>query len=379
MDYPTISIDTLRTELRKELSNTAQSVCRIGWLLKIARDTTILGGAYADINDFAQKEFGLDKSQVSRFIRINDRFSKDGNSEQLHPAYIQYGSAKLSLMLLLPDEINEELSPEYSKTDIQAIKEEYEEESKVTPLELMVEDKSEVPDEFIMAVTKQLNDEHPEPIEHVLWGIRNGIEIDSLDVKDSYMPLGGAQTYTIRIPGQGRFMVNCKDEEITIVSMREPENKSRLSWDEFTQAVLEDSKGRKAKETKPEAPEKKPKHVEKSAVSKPKGNVTNISNIKPEEVAPEETTKEEANHEEVAHEEVAHEEATLAAGELEKCEGEVINDSEEIKMSKERLKYKLFDLQKAIESENWREACPISTTIHDIVSYLARKSEEEEE
>ena len=66
-------------------------------------------------------------------------------------------------MLTLPDEINEELSPEYSKSDIQAIKEEYEDEQKISDLEVMMEDKpDDEPDEFIALVVKHLNDEHPD-------------------------------------------------------------------------------------------------------------------------------------------------------------------------------------------------------------------------
>ena len=42
-------------------------------------------------------------------------------------------------MLLLPEEITEELTPDYSKSDIQKIKDEVEEEKKVTDLEVMME------------------------------------------------------------------------------------------------------------------------------------------------------------------------------------------------------------------------------------------------
>lgn len=267
------TFEDLKSQLNIELNKAAISFVRIGYLLKTARDTDILKDTeYNDVNEFAAKEFGLDKSQVSRFMRINDRFSISGYSEQLKIEYEGYGSAKLSLMLTLPDEINEELSPEYSKSDIQAIKEEYEEEQKITPLEVMAEERPEdEPDEFIALVTKQLNDEHPEPINNIHWGMEHGIDIDEEDVKDAYMPAGDC-TYNVRIAGQGRFMVNCKSEQITIVNMREPENKSILSWPEFVKATLEDSKIRDfSAKVEPEKMKEKPKKVEKSqAAKKPK-------------------------------------------------------------------------------------------------------------
>ena len=258
--------EDLKSQLNIELNKAAISFVRIGYLLKTARDTDILKDTeYSDVNEFASKEFGLDRSQVSRFMRINDRFSISGYSEQLKVEYEGYGSAKLSLMLTLPDEINEELSPEYSKSDIQAIKEEYEEEQKITDLEVMMEKKPEdEPDEFIALVTKHLNDEHPEPINHIHWGMEHGVDIDEEDVKDAYMPAGDC-TYNIRIEGQGRFMVNCKSEQISIVNMRDPENKSILSWLEFTKTTLEDARTRDFSEKEePEKPKEKPKKVEKS-------------------------------------------------------------------------------------------------------------------
>ena len=305
--------EELKGELRKELYSTAQSVCRIGYLLKIARDTDVLADRYKDVNEFAQKEFNLDKTQVSRFIRINDRFSVDGNSEQLLPDYTEYGSAKLSLMLLLPDEINKELSPEYSKTDIQAIKEEYEEEQKITDLEVMMEDKAGVPDEFIEAVVKQLNDEHPDPIrffheaklraDNLATASGREITPNKADVKECYMP-DGDRTYTIRIPGQGRFMVNMRESEITIVNMRDPRNKSPLSWEEFTEAILQDESQRTFEEEKKPEEKPKPKKVEKS-----KPPVAPVQ-PKPEDHIPEEAAGEEKDPE------------------IEKVEGEIVSEKE---------------------------------------------------
>lgn len=92
------TFEDLKSQLNIELNKAAISFVRIGYLLKTARDTDILKDTeYNDVNDFAAKEFGLDRSQVSRFMRINDRFSISGYSEQLKVEYEGYGSAKLSL------------------------------------------------------------------------------------------------------------------------------------------------------------------------------------------------------------------------------------------------------------------------------------------
>ena len=265
---------TLKAALGQELTKTSQSFIRIGYLLKRARDEEeiLKDSGYSDVNEFASAEFGLDRSQVSRFVRINDRFSIGGYSEHLKVEYEQYGSAKLSLMLTLPDEINEELSPEYSKTEINTIKTEYEAEQKISDMEVMMEDTEDVPDEFIAAIIKELNDEHPEPVtnfhDSYEMAQKLNVEPDSMDVKEAYMP-DGDRTYSIRIPRQGRLMVNMKDAGITIVNMRALDEKTPLSWDEFYEALKADMETRTFKvEAKPEKKEK-PKKVEPS---KPKEN-----------------------------------------------------------------------------------------------------------
>ena len=322
--------EDLKSQLNIELNKAAISFVRIGYLLKTARDTEILKDTeYSDVNEFASKEFGLDKSQVSRFMRINDRFSISGYSEQLKVEYEGYGSAKLSLMLTLPDEINEELSPEMSKSDIQAIKEDYDEEQKITDLEVMMEEKPEgEPDEFITLVVKHLNDEHTEAAELMNESIqlakKHGIEVEPEDIKENYMP-DGDKIYNIRIEGQGRFMISMKEDGITITNMRDPANKSTLSWDEFSEAIIQDISLREFGqiEEKKEAPKGKPKKVEKSKTKK-------NAPVQPENV------QKEAESAQNERENAQKDEKTPEA---EKAEGEVVgmNPPEESRPENEEL------------------------------------------
>jgi len=279
------TLDELTGALNTELNRAAISFVRIGYLLKTARDTDILKDTqYANINEYAADKFDLDKSQVSRFININDRFSIGGYSEHLKTEYEGYGQAKLALMLTLPDEINAELSPEYSKTDIQAVKDEYDAEQKITPLEVMAEPKADQPetegDEFLALIVRQINDEHPDPINSFHFESRSTAEALGIpemldapdtakaDIQESYMPDGDESAYNIRISGQGRFLVSMKDSGITVTNMRTLE-KSSFDWNEFTAAVLEDEKTRTF--TKPLSPQEekaKKEKVHQSAIQK---------------------------------------------------------------------------------------------------------------
>ena len=263
---------SLKQAVGQELTKASQSFVRIGYLLKRARDEAGLlkDSGYSDMAEFAQAEFGLDRSQVSRFVRINDRFSIGGYSEHLQEKYEQFGSSKLSLMLLLPDEINEEISPEYSKSDINAIKTEYEAEQKISDLEVMMEEKSG-PDDFVSAVVKELNDEHPDTViyfhETCEMAEKLNVKPSVEDVKEAFMP-DGDRTYTIRISGRGRLMVNMKEDAISVVNMRDPGDKTIMAWDDFFEALMTDMATRDFT-LKEDPPKEKPKKVEKSKTVEP--------------------------------------------------------------------------------------------------------------
>lgn len=238
-----------------EMQKSAESFVRIGYLLKLARDTDILKDTpYGSVNEFARQEYGLDKSQVSRFIRINDEYSEGGYSGQLMEKYRGYGYAKLALMLLLPAAIAEEISPGYSKSEIQAVKEEIDEEKKVSDIEVMLEgrdQKQESMDSTLDKVIHQLGHDHPE----LYAGMFKAQCEDYPDPDES--PMGqeeytgrvsrilseilapsGEAIHSVRLRGTGRMIMSIKgaDREITVVNVRSGEKES-FSWQQMAAAV----------------------------------------------------------------------------------------------------------------------------------------------
>ena len=342
------TLDELTGALNSELNRAAISFVRIGYLLKTARDTDILKDSqYANMNEYAQDRFGLDKSQVSRFININDRFSIGGYSEHLKVEYEGYGQAKLALMLTLPDEINAELSPEYSKADIQAVKDEYDAEQKITPLEAMAEPAPSQPetegDEFVALIVKQINDEHPEPINDFHFNVRPLAEQMGItdhwepDIKECYMP-DEECAYNIRISGQGRFLITMRDKEITATNMRSLE-KSSLSWEEFTRAVLEDEAVREFKKPMdPQEQKAKREKVHQSEIQKKARKVQErYEKAKAEEKQLENDENGTKNDENAQN---STENASKLTEDIEKVEGEVVdNEGQRIDNAPQNIPY----------------------------------------
>lgn len=230
-----------KQELDAVLTRTAEDFVQIGYLLKVARDTNVLAeSGYATVTDFARAEYGIDKTQVSRFISINDRFSEDGYSDHLLPSYKGFGYAKLTLMLQIPDEINEALPPTLSKAEIQDIKDEVDAESKVTDIEVEIEkaeaaavtDWSILPPEGspLKRNLWQLGKEQ-ENLFRKLWEICNkGQYPRSASIMDALIPQGDA-VYTVRIPGERRTQIIINSDGATVINLKTLERSKYIPQD----------------------------------------------------------------------------------------------------------------------------------------------------
>lgn len=91
-----------KTKLMQELNNLANGFICAGYYLKKIRDSEAYrNDGYENIYEFAQKEYGITRTVASRFMSINDRFSKDGYSLELMEQYKGLGSSRLTEMLTL--------------------------------------------------------------------------------------------------------------------------------------------------------------------------------------------------------------------------------------------------------------------------------------
>lgn len=285
-----------KQELRTELEKTSEGFVRIGYLLKVARDTDILEtSGYSDYLDFANGEFGLDKSMVSRFIRINDRFSKEGNSDRLLEQYRGFGYSKLALMLRIPEVITEELSPEYTKAEIQAIKDEIDEERQKSDVEHFEENMSEIinppEDSLLCRVLRAIGGDNPEMYCKIWNYLSENTELSG--VKEIFKPLD-QQTYVTRVPGEGKVILIAKEDLVSLTVAR-TEIKTQHQWadvimgwsevmimctedgDSFVKAedAYQATYGKPIEEEKPEVAPVQPKRVEvpdKPKAKKPEKN-----------------------------------------------------------------------------------------------------------
>lgn len=203
----------LKNATDKAMAQAVENFVLIGYLLRKAKDEPELlsGSGYSDYKEFAKSEYGLEESQVSRFISINERY---GDGAQLLPQFRGFGQSKLAEMLTLPAAVAEELPTEITRQEIRELKKEIAEENKISELELHVE-RAEHPNVDIWR--EFLKD----------WMHRNPQKYLEIDADDIYESLLMNCALTARVPGEGKFMMTEKDNEITLTNLRTGE-KERL-------------------------------------------------------------------------------------------------------------------------------------------------------
>lgn len=270
----------LKVAMDSEMGKTAESFVRIGYLFKMARDTDVLQeSGYSSYLEFAEKEYSMDKSQVSRFINIHTKFSDPEDPIRLSEKYQGFGSAKLAIMLTLPDTIIEELTPTFAKSDIQAVKEEVDAESKISDLEVLMEQTE---------TTKEADGQQEPDILHQVVGqildgdlymrikIRQALKSSRKEalLQEILAPAGEAM-HSVRIKGVGRLMLSVKglDTEIALINVRS-DSKEMYSWEAVIRAVEDyctshtDPEPEKKTEVAPVQPTEKPEKKKERKVSK---------------------------------------------------------------------------------------------------------------
>lgn len=242
---------TFKKELDTELNKAAEGFVKIGYLLRCAEDSDILlTSGYRNVTEFAAAEYGLTKDVVSRYININKRYSEGGYAPVLASRYRNFGMAKLAEMLTLPDVVVDAIPDELSKTDIREIKKEYDEEMKISDIEVAIE-AAEVEDE--KGIEKQEEeiklDEterclldvvklwlYDNPKEFALCAALLAEEYDIEKIKDIVAP-DETRVIIVRVPGTGKLMMTCEwTGNIKLINMRSQEH-IEATWETFASVI----------------------------------------------------------------------------------------------------------------------------------------------
>lgn len=117
-----------REDIRNRLQETKENFIVIGYRLKQLRDTEAYKQmGYSSITEMAQKEYGLNPTATSRFVKINDKYSVGGNSMELDPRYESYSYSVLCEMLTMTEEEAEKITLDMTVQEVREQKKEWRE------------------------------------------------------------------------------------------------------------------------------------------------------------------------------------------------------------------------------------------------------------
>lgn len=226
-----------------ELYKEAEGFVRIGYLLKVARDTDILKeSGYTTVFDFAAAEYNLTKDVVSRWIGINDRFSKGGYSMELDDRFGAFGPTKLGEMLTLPDAVIDVIPETVTRDDIRDLKKEIKKEQAISDLEVLAEKNEIMQAEedsgntsgekslFLQLLLIWLHQTSPNTDRFERVRLIKPVNINT--ILDVLAP-SGKDMFTVRLPGAGSYIISIrgKDYPIGILNMRNNE-RTNVEWQE---------------------------------------------------------------------------------------------------------------------------------------------------
>ena len=201
-----------------EIKEASEGFVRIGYLLKVARDTDILHeSGFKSVAEFASSRYGLTADIVSRYIAINDRFSEGGYSDRLAERYQAFGVTKLAEMLTLPDEVIAAVPTTATRQEIREIKAEIAEEMKRTDLEVILEEPKVELATLAQETMYQYFDKMPERYSQVFTAVYQPDAEEAL--LEALAPTGSGMAM-VRVEGRGKLMFSIDGREISIVNVR---------------------------------------------------------------------------------------------------------------------------------------------------------------
>lgn len=179
MEYTQLTLDDYiqcKNDIKNNLGSIAKSFVRIGWLLtKIEKSGAYKNDGYSSVSEFAQAEYGMNKSGVSRFKKIYEKYSVPGDTPELRDEYKEFNQSQLEEMLQIPEEDYVMLHPEANKEDFRELKR-FNRENDSNPENLWSWKEAKTPEEKLKATVQEFFRENKE--------ILNDFYGKNLSVKD---------------------------------------------------------------------------------------------------------------------------------------------------------------------------------------------------
>lgn len=121
--YEKLTSEEVAHALEHEMKQIKNGFVAAGYYMKQMRDNEYYKDyGYETIWDFAEDRYGIKKATASRWMAINDKFSKDGNSPILAVEYQEFERSQLQEMLYLEDSQLKRVTADMTVKEIREIR-----------------------------------------------------------------------------------------------------------------------------------------------------------------------------------------------------------------------------------------------------------------
>lgn len=121
--YEDVPYRECKSIIKERLTSMSRDFISVGYYLKYIRDKKLYKeDGYASVWEFAEDNYGIKTSTASRWMAMNDKFSRGGNTPLLDDRYQDFGKSQLQEMLYLTDDQMEQAKPEMPAKEIRAIR-----------------------------------------------------------------------------------------------------------------------------------------------------------------------------------------------------------------------------------------------------------------
>lgn len=121
--YENMTYEEAKSILQEKMYNLKMNFIAAGYYLKYIRDhEQFREDGYESIWEFAEDNYGIKKSTASRWMSMNDKFSKGGNSPILAEEFRGFEKSQLQEMLYLDDKQIETVTPDMTVKEIREVR-----------------------------------------------------------------------------------------------------------------------------------------------------------------------------------------------------------------------------------------------------------------
>lgn len=117
--YESLNLEEIDNIITTKMKETAENVIIIGYCLRqIDENKLYLQEGHNTVARYAEEKYGMGPAAVSKYIKCNIRFSKNGCSMELDDRYIGFGKSQIQELLSLNPEQLEQVTPDMTVAQI---------------------------------------------------------------------------------------------------------------------------------------------------------------------------------------------------------------------------------------------------------------------